>query len=118
MDNEEKRQLVRCSLETVVSLHGKSRMGVGFSENISSKGMFINTNEPFEPGKKLGMRFILPSEIKMIKTAGVVCWNRHGNDSFESGLPGMGIRFVDLQPGDHQMLAKYLRSKNLSTFET
>ncbi len=93
-------------------------MGVGFSENISSKGIFINTNEPFEPGSKLGMRFILPSEIRMIKTAGIVCWNRHSEETFENGLPGMGVEFVDLQPNDHRMLAKYLHNNTISIFET
>lgn len=117
MGDHEKRKLLRFPLETVVSLHGKSKMGVGFSENISSKGIFINTNDPFEPGTKLGLRFILPNEIRLIKTAGVVCWNRDFDESFEKGLPGMGVQFMDLKPSDHKILAKYLRNQNLPTFE-
>ena len=112
MAKGEKRQLTRMPLETVVSLHGKNKMGVGFSENISLQGMFINTNDPFKPGSRLGMRFILPNEIRLLKTSGVVCWNRDFGDSMSNGLPGMGVKFVDLQPNDHRMLARYLRTRN------
>jgi uncharacterized protein (TIGR02266 family) len=68
----------------------------GLTENISTGGLFVVTDEPAEAGELLLVQLTIPG-FEIPWTA--LCEVRwvHG-ESGPTGQPGMGLRFVDLDP--------------------
>ncbi|MBA4393368.1 MAG: hypothetical protein C0407_07430 [Desulfobacca sp.] len=62
-----------------------------FILNMSARGCYIQTNEPFPVGSEIIIRLVIPPQIKILVTlTGKVAWVNKG----ESPLPpGMGIKF-------------------------
>src|SRR5262245_25659099 len=74
-----------------------------YSSNISPTGMFIVTDSPEPPGRILDLEFRLGDGFEIIKGQGEVVWARAASDG-PSRPPGMGIRFLDLSPGSHDLI--------------
>lgn len=60
--------------------------------DISTVGVFIETNETFMVGQDIGLAFTLPGQDTMIKLPGKIAWK---------GLQGIGVKFLKLPP-DHE----------------
>ncbi|MCP4676505.1 MAG: hypothetical protein GY854_13525 [Deltaproteobacteria bacterium] len=61
------------------------------TENLSELGIFLVSNDPFDKGTKLDLRF-LPPGGEPLEITGEVMWVDRGS----RGSPaGMGVRFID-----------------------
>lgn len=74
-----------------------------YSSNISPTGMFIVTENPEPPGRILDLEFRLGDGFEIIKGQGEVVWARATPDG-PGRPPGMGIRFMELSPGSHELI--------------
>jgi len=71
----------------------------GFAENISEGGIFIATHAPFDMGEKVDLTFALARGKAGKKTYTVTCEVRWIRPDTGGGLPpGMGLKFLDLDP--------------------
>lgn len=78
--------------------------------NISELGIFVRTTEPHEVGTGLTLRFAPPGAVDPFVLRGVVQWINPVLALSQSPNPGMGVRFVDLQPDDRERLVAVIRT--------
>ncbi len=71
------------------------------AENVSSNGMYIITPAKHEPGSVLEIAFNIPSKKKKIEAIVVV-----QNMRKEGSMYGLGVRFIDLNQDDREILEK------------
>jgi uncharacterized protein (TIGR02266 family) len=77
------------------------------TENASSDGLFINTENPLEKGEHFQIELHLPGLADPVKVKSKVIWVR--KDSEETDEPnGMGVKFVEITNEDKQTLKEYL----------
>jgi type IV pilus assembly protein PilZ len=70
-----------------------------YSTNLSQSGIFIQTDDPLEPGTLVQLQFTLP-DAHLIRTRGEVMWVNE-DDEVE---PGMGIKFMGLSLEDRERI--------------
>ncbi|TVQ79534.1 MAG: TIGR02266 family protein [Bradymonadales bacterium] len=76
-----------------------------YSSNLSQSGIFIQTEEPLEPGTLVNIQFSLPDQI-LIRTRGEVMWK---SDDEEDPELGMGIKFLGLKEEDRDHILNVLK---------
>lgn len=69
--------------------------------NISSGGMFINTDEPLKAGTRMVVRFELPNKHRVIAVSRV-CYARKGR--------GLGVEFLNLDEEDRDEIVAYIQA--------
>lgn len=69
--------------------------------NISSGGLFINTDEPLRAGTRMVVRFELPNRHRVIAVSRV-CYARKGR--------GLGVEFLNLDDEDREEIQSYIAS--------
>jgi uncharacterized protein (TIGR02266 family) len=97
-------------LPEVLSLSFKSTAGFAkaFSGDMSASGIFIKTNNPLEKGKSFILKLQLPDVSEALKIGCEVAWNRNQSDDPVKQPKGMGIKFTEISPADHQKLKEAL----------
>jgi uncharacterized protein (TIGR02266 family) len=90
-----------------VSLHTESRYFAGFTENVSSGGVFVATHLVQQVDTLV--RVTLHLDEYSIGAVGEVRWTRSASESGNQP-PGMGIRFVAIEPHGEDLLRKLLES--------
>jgi type IV pilus assembly protein PilZ len=95
--------------------------------NISEMGIFVRTTEPLPVGTQLTLRFApgtpsggTPSggSTEHYVLSGVVQWINPVRADHDNPNPGMGIRFLNLEPDDRERIVEtihtiaYLRDDN------
>lgn len=109
-----------------VSLEGDESYRVEQINNISKSGVFIRTDSPFPISSKVNMVFSLvrdptekgvPPSILQVKVKGEVVRHVQGEERGVSG-PGMGIRFLDLDPQASQLLDEIVGQRLETTPQT
>ena len=79
------------------------------TENASSRGLFVSTENPLEQGEHLQIELQLPGLEDPVKVKGQVIWTRAKTG--ETDKPsGMGVKFVEITKEDKQILKKYLNA--------
>ena len=101
----ERREHERVALELDVSLHSESRYFAGFTENLCPAGAFVATHLVQEVDTLV--RVILHLDECAISAVGEVRWTRCASESGNLP-PGMGIRFVAIEPGGDELLRTVL----------
>ncbi|MGH9761767.1 MAG: PilZ domain-containing protein, partial [Blastocatellia bacterium] len=69
--------------------------------NISSGGLFINTEEPIRAGTRMVVRFELPNKHRIIAVSRV-CYAKKGQ--------GLGVEFLNLDDDDREEIQSYIQS--------
>lgn len=105
-----KRRHKRRAYETEVSLETGSQFFTGFSQNISSGGLFIATHELLQLGDTMRVRFRIPSIEEEFDVQAEVRWVRPPREDTPDQLPGMGVSFIGLSPEQSAVLNQYLDS--------
>ena len=77
--------------------------------NISEMGIFVRTSEPLKIGTKMRLTFAPPGGDGF-ELDGCVAWVNRVKPDGENINPGMGIRFVDLQPEERERLVEVIRT--------
>ena len=79
--------------------------------DISESGIFIETVMPLKPSTKVRVIPLLPEDVGMVEFDGeVVRKNEYDLDHHFDRTPGMGIRFVNPDPEQIEVLSKYCES--------
>ena len=89
------RKTPRTPITTQVNYHAVDNFLIDFADDLSTGGMFIATQEPFEPGTQLILEFLLPGYNYPIRVKAEVMWSRTKLTSVGQ-LRGMGVKFIDL----------------------
>ncbi|MDP6942516.1 MAG: TIGR02266 family protein [Myxococcota bacterium] len=84
--------------EIELSLESDHNFYTGFTENISSGGLFIATRDLKAIGTTMEISFTLPGHATKITTRAEVRWQRLEQPHTDS-MPGIGVRFLDLEAG-------------------
>jgi hypothetical protein len=83
---------------------------LGYVENLSATGAFIQSARPRTAGSRLEMRLYLPQpDTAPIACLGEVVWTRDFG-SARRGSPGMGVRFLEIAPGAIELLESLCNS--------
>lgn len=77
--------------------------------NISEMGIFVRTVEPLAIGTPLRLLFAPPG-AEPFRLDGAVAWVNRVRASGDNPNPGMGIRFVSLQPAERERLVDVIRT--------
>jgi len=95
----------RVSMEVSLGVAGESVSVLGYSEDISEGGLFVETLEPIDPGTRIRLSFTLPGQPKPIElTAEVIRVTR----SRSRDLYGVGLRYVSPDPSLVERLRTYV----------
>jgi Tfp pilus assembly protein PilZ len=70
--------------------------------DISTVGVFIETNESFAVGQNIGLAFTLPGQEAMIKMAGKIAWK---------GLQGIGVKFIKLTADQENKIRAFINKR-------
>ena len=96
----ERRSEFRFPVVVPVEYFRPSEEGVmSYSSDLTKKGTFVTSDEPFSVGTSFGLDLTIPinhEASKIHKTKGVVVWNRVL--PFKSKRNGMGVRFSEALP--------------------
>lgn len=77
--------------------------------NISTRGLFIRTDNPLEKGETFLLKLQLPDVTDLLQIQSQVAWSRRSGEQAEKGPAGMGVKFLDMNARDDQVLRKYLQ---------
>ena len=105
---DDRRASARYALELQVSGGSEHQFFTGFTENISNGGLFIATYQTLPLGSRFDITFTLPGIDKPFEADCVVCWVREYNDMEPDTKPGMGVRFLNLDPESTRFLDRLL----------
>jgi uncharacterized protein (TIGR02266 family) len=75
--------------------------------NMSLGGTYVRTESPAPPGTPVTLRVYLPHEDVPLSISGEVVWWRMPG---QAEMPGMGVKFMQIAPGDLERLKTYLAS--------
>lgn len=111
-----KRLHRRLALDVEVKWHrkkDKSAKGKAYlfrTKNFTQHGFFLKTNKKFKMGMKMDMEFTLPTISRPIDVEGQVVWiaDKDRNPTF---YPGIGVRFMKIDPDEKKELGKFLSKK-------
>ena len=73
-------------------------------------GIFVRTPQPEPPGKRLNLRFSPPGGPALDLEAQVIWINPPREDGEQGRQPGMGLKFVDLTPGQRDQILRLVRT--------
>ena len=108
----------RHRLNARIETHLEVRYGSGdgesslqrFTVNMSSGGVFLETEDILPENTALVLEFTLPDQEKTVRCRGRVAWVNHPGRRVNTRLaPGMGIQFLDLKMEELSAIRQYLQ---------
>jgi len=107
----QRRADARFMVELDVSMGSDHNFYAGFAENLSGGGIFIATHVLKPVGELIAFSVNLPAIGGAIRGVGEVRWIRDYCES-SNVPPGLGIRFVELEPGGNALIARFLANRD------
>ena len=87
----------RVDIDIKIDLGSDHNFYTGLTQNISTGGVFVATNQIRPVGTKLMVQFSLPGSAQPTEVMTEVRWLRQRSIlQADSGVQGMGLRFLDL----------------------
>ena len=106
----EKRLTQRVPVKLKVDWKAEGTFLYENATNISEHGIFVETNDPMDPGTMIDLQFTLPESNKQIAVLGEVTWANPLRPRKEANYnPGMGIRFVNLKEIDKETILSLIK---------
>ncbi len=99
----ERRQALRANVVIAVEVRDARGFSLHSTRDISSGGVYFDRAIPHSVGARVQLAFTLPGETKAIRCDGEVV-----NVPDKRGY-GMGIRFLDISPGDATLIEIFAR---------
>lgn len=85
-----------------------------FSVDLSTGGLYVQTDFPLPVDESLTLRFTLPDQQSMVSCNARVAWVNPKDNPRKPELPaGMGIQFVDLSLEDMKSIRRFLEYNDL-----
>lgn len=99
----ERRQDFRANVVIAVEVRDSRGFSLHSTRDISRGGVYFDRAIPHSVGARVQLAFTLPGESKAIRCDGEVVNvpDKHGY--------GMGIRFLDLSPGDAELIDNFAK---------
>lgn len=110
--HDNRRQHFRMHYQVEVTLESESNFYNGFTENISTGGLFIATFDIRPMGEKIQLEFTIPNRSEPVSVQGEVRWLREYHPDNPDMIPGMGVRFIDLPEQDQRDIETFLKGKD------
>ncbi len=89
-----------------------------YSGDISRGGVFIKAKKPLAVGTLLKFEFMLDDQSTLIHGVGRVVWRREPAESSEVNPPGMGIKFIKMDPKSRSVVERIADQRgDLGVFE-
>jgi len=86
----------------------------GFCVDLSSGGLFLQTEYPLRVGESLILRFNLPGQDKTISCDSRVAWvNTKKNKLRPESPPGAGIQFVNIPLEEAKSIYRFLKHSEI-----
>ena len=104
VDPVNQRQHTRFDFKLEVSANTGHQFFTGFTENISTGGLFVQTYQTMPLGSVLSMAMRIPGLDREFQLECEVRWVREYSEMTPHMLPGMGVRFINLAPEDELLL--------------
>ena len=109
-DSAERRVFDRYDVEWSVDCVATDTFLYASITNISEMGIFVRTTDPLKLNTKLRLSFAPPGGEQPFQLEGCVAWVNCVRENGDNPNPGMGIRFVDLQPDERERLVDVIRT--------
>lgn len=111
-ESSERRVFDRYDVEWAVDCVASDTFLYAAITNISEMGIFVRTTEPLKLNTKLRLTFAPPGapSSAAFELEGCVAWVNCVRENGDNPNPGMGIRFVDLQPDERERLVEVIRT--------
>jgi type IV pilus assembly protein PilZ len=111
-DSAERRVFDRYEVEWTVDCVASDTFLYAAITNISEMGIFVRTTEPLRLNTKMRLTFAPPGApaSDTFELEGCVAWVNCVRENGDNPNPGMGIRFVDLQPEQRERLVEVIRT--------
>jgi CheY-like chemotaxis protein len=107
------RSSLRTMVRLVVNIGGGAALEMAQSENFSATGMLVRTGEVYPLGSRLSFEFHVGRDPQPVRGEGEVV--RHTLPGRESGVRGVGVRFVSFERDGLVRLQRALRDGSLQT---
>jgi type IV pilus assembly protein PilZ len=109
-ESREKRSSRRVPVKLKVDWKAEGTFLYENATNISEHGIFIETNEPMDPGTMIDLVFTVPETKQKIDVLGEVAWANPLRPAKKDNYnPGMGIRFVNLKEIDKETILSLIK---------
>ncbi len=115
---KQQRRLI--CIPVLLSIEGTDNYKIDYTTDMSIGGFLIQTGSPLKKGIMLDIRFRLPGAIKLIEAKGEVIWSHEykpGTEPTQDALPGMGVKFLELDEQSKKYLISYVENEKGSTQE-
>ncbi len=109
VDDAERRIFDRYDVEWAVDCVASDTFLYASITNISEMGIFVRTIDPLKLNTKLRLTFAPPG-AEGFQLDGCVAWVNVLRANGDNPNPGMGIRFVELQPDERERLVEVIRT--------
>ena len=90
-----KRRFRRRTARVLVDYSAGGEIRCEYATTLGAGGMFIETEEPLQPGSQIKVRFRLPSAGTVHEIEARVAWIQTPDEADQRRAPGMGIEFTD-----------------------
>lgn len=105
-----RRQDQRVHKTLELQFKSKEELVKACSENVSSGGIFMDTEEPLLQGERFMLNLFLPNDPEPLKIECEVSWDRRVTEDPKMRPLGMGVRFVEISHDDLRKLKEELRT--------
>lgn len=105
----ERRNHPRIPVMMQVSFTNGEDFMVDYSTNLSSNGIFINTQQAVAGGDRVHMKFFLPGYDQPVRILGTVRWRRAAPISgSEAALSGIGVEFLEASQQNREAIRHFV----------
>jgi uncharacterized protein (TIGR02266 family) len=113
-DAANRRNATRIVYEVAVSFRSDSNFYTGFTQDLSTGGLFIATYDVLPIGTPVEFELTVGPQVVKVPVRGVVRWTR---DDDSGGAPvGMGVQFVDLHPKLRDRIEAFIERRGETVF--
>ena len=106
----EKRRAKRAYATEKITFNSESNFYTGFTENISSGGVFISTRNLLPIGTELTLKLKLSDGQPPIDAVGIVRWVRDTEPGSDAA-PGIGLQFSNLSDEDRDRINTFIDNR-------
>jgi uncharacterized protein (TIGR02266 family) len=100
-----------------ISLDGNREVLSDYTVNLSTGGIFLETDQVLALGTPLQLDFILTDPQRRITCAGRIAWINSPEHKLKPKLPcGLGIQFVGLRLEDIEFLRQYIQPRCITPY--
>lgn len=113
----QRRAARRFPLKVEVSYGSEHNFYTGFMENMSSGGLFVATHDPVSIGELYELTFTVPGLRRSCTATCEVRWVREYDSLDPDSVPGMGLRFKQLDPDARAAIELFIRHRDPIFFD-